>query len=167
MKKRLFMLLGAFLLAVAVPVLISAQQVNSDPEYNFVVWLHDGGKVSFPLEAHPKVTHSDGTLVVSSEESRVEYAHSSVRKFTIEEVSGEVSGVGVAEREAQWHRQGDAMVFSDCTSGESVAIYDAKGHLLQRHTIASDGTLQIPLHSFVEGMYIVKTENITYKFIKK
>ena len=57
-----------------------------EPEYHFVVWLHDGGKVTFSLDAHPVVTHSDGMLVVSAAESRVEYAHSSVRKFTIEEV---------------------------------------------------------------------------------
>lgn len=238
MKRKVLVLLGTFLFAIAVPVLVSAQQTGSGLEYHFVVWLHDGGKVTFPLDAHPVVTHREGMLVVSAAESRVEYAHSSVRKFTIEEVEevpeepdptpeselyfvvwlhngarisfpfsehprltysdgdivvttswerlsyphagvrkftltdedisqGETTAITAAEREAQWQRQGDVMVFSDCTPGESVAIYDAKGHLLQQYTIASDGTLQIPLSQFVEGMYVVKSESITYKFMKR
>ena len=64
-------------------------------------------------------------------------------------------------------QQGDVMVFSSFTPGEGVAIYDASGRLLQQHAVASDGTLQIPLHSFAKGVYIVKTESITYKFMKK
>lgn len=223
-----------------------ADDLASAPEYNFVVWLHDGGKVAFPLDVHPVVTHSDGTLVVSSGENRVEYAHALVRKFTIEEVEvvpeeptpdptpepeptpeaefyfvvwlhngarisfpfvehprftysdgdivitttkeqlcyphaevrkftltdedisqDETTKITAAEREAQWQHQGDIMVFSDCTPGERVAVYDAEGLLLQEYTIGTDGTLQIPLHPFAKGIYIVKTESITYKFMKK
>lgn len=236
MKKRLFMLLGTFLFSAAVPVLASARQTGSEPEYHFVVWLHDGGKVTFPLDAHPVVTHSEGMLVVSAAESRVEYAHSSVRKFTIEEVEelpeeptpdselyfvvwlhsgarisfpfaehprltysdgdivvttsqeqfcyphasvrkftltdedisqGEATEIATAEREAQWQRHGDVMVFSACTPGERVIIYNATGQQIAQYSVSVDGTLQIPLSQFVEGMYIVKSESITYKFMKK
>ena len=246
MKKRLFMLLGTFLFAVAVPVLSSARQTGSEPEYHFVVWLHDGGKVTFPLDAHPVVTHRDGMLVVSAAESSVEYAHSSVRKFTIEAVEevpeepepdptpepnptpeaelyvvvwlhsgarigfpfaehprltysdgdivvttnyeqlsyphasvrkftltdedisqGETTDIAPGEREAQWQRHGDVMMFSACTPGERVIIYNATGQQIAQYAISADGTLQIPLSQFVEGMYVVKTESITYKFMKR
>lgn len=54
--------------------------------YNFVVWLYDGSKISFPLEAHPLVTYYDGTIVVSSDEGLVKYPQAQIRKFTIEKV---------------------------------------------------------------------------------
>ena len=246
MARRVLVFLGTFLLSVVMSLSASSRQTASEPECHFVVWFHDGGKVSFPLDTHPVVTYSDGMLVVSSVMSRVEYSHSLVRKFTIEEVEevleepapdstldseptpeaelyfvvwlhngaqigfpftanprlaysngnivvttsqeqlsyphtsvrkftfadedisqNEAADVAITVHNAQWHCQGDAMVFSDCTPGECVDICDAQGHLLQQYTISDDGTLQIPLHSFAGDMYIVKTESITYKFMKK
>lgn len=163
--RRKFLSLLALLLYAS-----SVFSQDSSSEYNFVVWLHDGGKVSFPLDAHPVVTHSDGTLVVSSVSNRMEYAHSSVCKFTLsaEDISqGDTTEIATIEFNARWHRQGDVMQFSDCTPGESVSLYDASGRLLQQHVIGSDGTLQIPLSPFAGGMYVVKTESITYKFMKR
>lgn len=246
MKRKVLVFWRTFLFAVAFPMLSSARQTGSEPEYHFVVWLHDGGKVTFPLDAHPVVTHREGMLVVSSRESSVEYAHSSVRKFTIEAVEelpeepepdptpepdstpeaelyfvvwlhsgacisfpfvehprltysdgdivvttsqeqlsyphasvrkftlanedisqGETTEIATAEREAQWQRQGDMMVFSDCIPGERVIIYNATGQQIAQYAISADGTLQIPLSQFVEGMYVVKSESITYKFMKR
>lgn len=141
-----------------------------EAELYFVVWLHSGARISFPFVEHPRLTYSDGDIVVTTNYEQLSYPHAEVRKFTLtdEDISqDETTEITAAEREAQWHRQGDVMVFSDCTPGESVAIYDAKGHLLQQYTITADGSLQIPLQPFAEGMYIVKTESITYKFLKK
>ena len=80
---------------------------------------------------------------------------------------GEATEIATAEREAQWKCQGDMMVFSDCTPGERVIIYNATGQQIAQYAIASDGILQIPLSQFVEGMYVVKTESITCKFMKR
>lgn len=227
MKRKIFPL--AALLLFASPSLCQSQP--SEPEYSFVVWLHDGGRVSFPLEEHPVVTHSNGTLVVSSAESRVEYAHASVRKFTLEEAvvqpdpepsvdlyfvawfhngericfpfaerprltysSGDIvittdaeelryahadvrkftlsdedisAEIATTERISRWSQQGDVMTFADCAPGECVSIFDASGRLLQQYVISPDGTLEIPLRPFSGGMYVVKTESITYKFMKR
>ena len=236
MKRKVLVLLGMFLLLAVVPLSAYVRQAGSEPEYHFVVWFHDGGKVAFPLKTHPVVTHSDGILIVSAAESKVEYAHSSVRKFTIEEVEevpekptpdaelyfvvwlhngarisfpfaehprliysdgdivvttsqgqlsyphesvrkftladedisqGEATEISPTEREAQWQRKGDVMVFSACNPGERVIIYNATGQQIAQYAISADGTLQIPLSQFIEGMYFVKSESITYKFMKK
>lgn len=170
MKKRLFMLLGTFLFLAAVPVLSSARQTGSEPEYHFVVWFHSGARISFPFVEHPRLTYSDGAIVVTTSQEQLSYPHAEVRKFTLtdEDISqGETTEIATAEREAQWQRHGDVMVFSACTPGERVIIYNATGQQIAQYTISADGTLQIPLSQFVEGMYIVKTESLTYKFMKK
>ena len=144
---------------------VYAQQMDSELKYNFVVWFHDGGKVSLPMDEHPVVTYSDGNIVVSASNSGGEYAHAAVRKFTIEEEvlqDSETTDVAVAERDAQWQSLGDVMRFSTCTPGERVAVYNATGQLVAQYAISSDGTLQIPLLQFEEGIYIVKIQSITY-----
>lgn len=141
------------------------------PEFYFVVWMHSDACICFPLAEHPVLTYSDGDIVVATSKEQLTYAHADVRKFTLadEDISqdGETNEIVVTERDIQWQRQGDVMLFSDCTPDNRVIIYNATGQLVAQYAIASDGTLQIPLQQFVEGMYIVETESITYKFIKK
>ena len=147
-----------------------AQSSVSNTELYFVTWLRNGARICFPLGEHPCLTYSEGDIVISTEREELRYPHELVHKFTFsdEDISqkNETTGVFVGPK-AQWQCQGDVMIFSYCKPGENVAIYDAVGHLLQQHTTALDGTLQIPLRSFTEGLYIVKTESLTYKFIKK
>ena len=239
MRRKIFPLLALLLCASSA----FSQDLSSEAEYSFVVWLHDGGRVSFPLDSRPVVTHREGTLVVSSDGSEVEYSHSAVRKFTLEETlgeepvptpdptpdpsvelyfvawlhngarisfpfaerprltysdgdivvttdeeelryahadvrkftlsdedisqEGETTGIVGNALKARWHRQGDVMLFTGCTAGGCVTIYNAAGQQVAQYAIAADGTLQVPLSQFGEGMYIVKTESITYKFMKK
>lgn len=141
------------------------------PEFYFVVWLHSDARISFPLAEHPVLTYSDGDIVVTTSQEQLIYAHNEVRKFTIsdEDISqgGEVSEIATAEHSAQWNHQEDVISFSNCTSIKNVAVYNVTGQLVIQYNISPDGTLQIPLHQFDEGTYIIKTQSITYKFIKK
>lgn len=141
------------------------------PEFYFVVWMHSGARISFPLAEHPVMTYVDGDIVVTTSQEQLTYAHVDIRKFTLsdEDVSQEGETTGIADNalKAQWQRQGDVMCFTDCTPGERVSVYNATGQQVVQYAISADGTLQIPLSQFVEGMYIVKSERITYKFIKK
>ena len=168
--KSLVRKMALALAAVLCAALSYAQQATSDPKCNFVVWFHDGGKVTFPLTEHPVVTYSDGDIVVTTSKEQLIYAHAKVHKFTLtdEDISqNEATEIETSKCKAQWQRQGDMMVFSDCTPGERVIIYDATGQQIAQYAIASDDTLQIPLSQFAEGMYIVKTESLTYKFMKR
>ena len=169
MKSSLRKVVLVFVVALFVR-LAYAQQATSEPKYNFVVWSHDGGRVSLSLDEHPVVTYSDGDIVVTTSQEQLTYAHADVRKFTLadEDISqDEHTKIEPSERDAQWQRQGDVMLFSACTPGERVSVYNATGQQVAQYAISADGTLQIPLSQFGEGMYIVKTESIAYKFIKK
>lgn len=169
MVNKTFSHLALSLVMALCSVPLFADDSASVTECYFVVWLHNGARIAYPFAEHPHLTYSDGDIVITTAKEQLSYPHASVRKFTLadEDISqGENTKIAPTERNAQWYRQGDVMVFSDCTPGECVAIYDAQGHLLQQHTISTDGTLQIPLHSFAEGVYMVKIESVTYKFIK-
>ena len=140
------------------------------PEFYFVVWMHSGARISFPLAEHPVMTYADGDIVVTTSQEQLTYAHVDVRKFTLadEDISqGEPAKIKTSEHEVQWQRQGDVMCFAGGTPDERVTVYNATGQQVAQYAILPDGTLQIPLSQFSEGMYVVKTESITYKFLKK
>ena len=73
MRRKLFPFLALLLYASSV----FSQDSPLEAVYNFVVWLHDGGRVSFPLDSRPVVTHREGILVVSANDSEVKYLRTS------------------------------------------------------------------------------------------
>lgn len=145
------------------------QQSSSKANYSFVAWLHDGGKISLSLEDHPVVTYNNGDIIITTLWEQLVYPNSSVSKFTLTDkdiLEGEETKIAVEEC-AQWQHNGDVIFFSDCIPGESVTVYNTAGQLVAQYTISSTGILLIPLQQFIEGLYVVKTQSITYKFIKK
>ena len=59
------------------------------------------------------------------------------------------------------------MTFTEFKSGETVRIYNNAGQLAQSYKIGADGSLTVSLSNFQPGIYIVKTQYKTFKFIKK
>ena len=168
--KSLVRKMALTLVLVLCAALSYAQEADLVPKYSFVVWLHDGGRVSLSLDEHPVVTYLDGDIEVTTSKEQLIYAHAKVHKFTLtdEDISqNEATEIETSKCKAQWQCQGDVMCFVDCIPGESVTVYNTIGQVMVQYSISADGTLQIPLSQFVEGMYIVKTESITYKFMKK
>lgn len=168
--KSLVRKMALTLVLVLCAALSYAQQATSDPKCNFVVWFHDGGKVTFPLTEHPVVTYSDGDIVVTTSKEQLIYAHAKVHKFTLtdEDISqDEATEIETSKCKAQWQCQGDVMCFVDCIPGESVTVYNTTGQVMVQYSISADGTLQIPLSQLGEGIYIIRIGSITYKFMKK
>ena len=157
------------LIALMCTVQLSSQQTSPRTSYSFVVWLYDGGKISLSLEDHPVVTYNNGNIIVTTLWEQLTYPNSSISKFTLTDKDvweGEETLIAVDEC-IKWQHDGNTMFFSDCEPGESVMIYNAAGQLITQYTISSTGILLIPLQQFTDGLYVVKTQSITYKFIKK
>lgn len=143
------------------------------PHYYLVVWMHEGGYVTYPLDEHPIITYADEQILVSTPWNSVTYSHAQVRKFTLTDTDTPqddtpkdddtvISSIG-----SDLRNQGDAIVFSACTPGEHVGVYDASGRLLHSYAIGADGNLTLSLSAYGRGVYVVKMKSITYKFIKK
>ena len=59
------------------------------------------------------------------------------------------------------------MTLTGFKAGETVRVFDASGRLTLSEKINSDGTLTIALSALKQGVYIVKTQYKSFKFIKK
>lgn len=108
------------------------------------VWLIDGSKVSFTFAEKPVVSHADNILSISSTAASVEYPVSDVVRFTFEDA--ETTKV--------------LSVKSD-VAGE-VSVFDLQGTLVKRFKGSS-----FSLEGLPQGVYIIKSNRSTYKFIKK
>ena len=76
--------------------------------------------------------------------------------------------VDVVEKTAVTMRQiGDVVVISGCNFGSQVMVYSLNGVLLQLHYADVEGNVEISMADYAQGIYIIKTETITYKIIKR
>lgn len=140
------------------------------PTYYLLLWLRDGGRMSYPFNERPVITHKDAQVSISSHKGSVTYSHANVWKFTLsdkEMPNIDTSVDRIVNSEANGFIGNDVITFSFCNPGDAVRIYNTSGVLINTYYIDENGYLQIPLSYFKAGIYILKTRSITYKFVKK
>lgn len=141
-----------------------------EPVYAFYVWTVGGEKVGYPLEERPTVVYNGEKIVLTTTRVIIEYPAESVRKYTLEDMMSppEDTHVDVVEKTAVTMRQiGDVVVISGCNFGSQVMVYSLNGVLLQLHFADVEGNVEFSMADYAQGIYIIKTETITYKIIKR
>ncbi|MBQ7941946.1 MAG: Ig-like domain-containing protein [Muribaculaceae bacterium] len=140
-----------------------------EPEFYFVVWLESGGIVAYSLVEHPQVTYNEGILEVATDVKEIMLEPDKVNKFTI---NGSIPDVAVAIDENEMAgkkivKGNDSVSFVNCRPGMDVYVYTMGGMLLKTTKTDSDGMLYLSLEELDAGVYIVKSEEITSKILKK
>lgn len=135
-------------------------------EYNFVVWTKSGEQISFPVNEKPKVTHNNNCYTITSNSTTVEYPIVNVMKFTLE--PQDPGGIEALKPIGSNIFQSDnTLKLSGFQVGSVVKIFAINGQLLFTQTINDEGLLSIDLSPLPHGIYVVSTECITCKFIKR
>ena len=143
------------------------------PIYYFVAWLNDGSRTAYALGQHPVVTYTNGELLLTTTQHQVAYTAGDVRKFTFS--AGDIScdtqlPTSVAsplEQSQQFSLQQGNVHFSGCRAGSTITVYTIDGKLLHATTTDETGNATIDIASYPAGVYIIKTETITHKIIKR
>ncbi|MDO5489386.1 MAG: Ig-like domain-containing protein [Bacteroidaceae bacterium] len=137
-----------------------------------VVWTQDGGKVLYPLNEQPSIKHDgNGNYVVRSSAVEVQYPVADVRMFTLADTDNprpdqpmDIPDVSSCHN---FSYSDNTVRFSSLPLGSKVQVYNASGVLLRNYEVSDDGTASININDLPKGIYIIKTESITHKIIKK
>ena len=137
-----------------------------------VVWTKDGGKVLYPLNEQPSIKFDgNGNYVVRSSAVEVQYPVVDVRMFTLADTDDPrpdqpMDILEVSSRN-NFSFSDNIVRFSSLPQGSKVQIYNASGVLLRNFEVSDNGTASINIEELPKGIYIIKTESITHKIIKK
>ncbi|MGN0212494.1 MAG: T9SS type A sorting domain-containing protein [Muribaculaceae bacterium] len=146
-------------------LMLSLCGIHASPLY-FIAWFPDGSTCAFPFADHPVVKVAADKFTVVSADVTLEYTAATIHKFTIsdEHPTGEVEKV--LEPGTVRH-SGDEVRFAGLRCGGFVGVYGINGVLEESYRVDDDGTCAVATGNLPKGMYIIKTETITYKFIKR
>lgn len=109
-------------------------------------------------------------FVLTTTDTRIEYAPADIIQFSLEDVVTNDPTVGIRElpvAEANPAFLPGDFTFSHLKAGERVRVYDASGRLAAEAVADARGNLRLPTRTLRPGIYIIKTERLTLKIQKQ
>lgn len=141
----------------------------SAPEYYFIVWMNETVKHSYALSEKPKVTMDNGVFTLTTTQTTVTYNATDVLKFTLGDIDGGIVDVDdIAVKAGPGvDRQADRLIFTGCKPNSVIRIYSMDGRLAESQQVDADGRAEMSLSGLKAGVYVVKSDSITFKIAKR
>ena len=150
---------GLFFLAVSLTLSLFGQNT-------LTVHQRDGGIFSFGFDDKPVVTFTDAALVVKTDRSEIQYSLSTILKFTFDVFETVVDDI--REDSKSSISLDDYMVLISGTKpGLSVRLVTSGGQLMKDYKTDSDGNLSFSVEELPAGVYVISSESINLKIMKK
>ena len=130
-------------------------------------WLTNGQKVSNNLSERPPMTVENDNVRLKSKTVDLLYAVTDIQRVTFDDQTDGIESATTTNKSGNATLTQESMTFTEFKSGETVRIYNNAGQLAQSYKIGADGSLTVSLSNFQPGIYIVKTQYKSFKFIKK
>ena len=130
-----------------------------------VIWQKDGSKVSYNLDEQPKTTFTTEDLVITTATSTISYPLAKIQRYTYE--GAQLSVRDVKSQGISISHDGDLIIVKGLASGKNVIVYSMDGVQLLSKLSDGSGQLTLSLGSLHLGAYVIKADEITYKFLKR
>ena len=128
-----------------------------------VVELRDGSSATFLLADKPRVTFAVEQLNIVSPSASMEFNRSDIKNWHFASAPTSIEDVTV---DAKATLEGNNLVITGITEDTAITLYTVSGAVVKR-SAAINGNCTIPLDDLTAGLYLVKHNNTTFKFLKK
>lgn len=143
----------------------SSELTDTPKPTRFVVSLKDGKNVTYALADNPCVVTDGNVVKLTAKGVSVEYPLGNVEKFFL---CSELSSIkSLTVENGTFSQTASGLSLSGFTAGAVVKIISVNGSTVKNLAIAPNGQLVISLDQYPTGVYIVKVEGETFKFIKR
>ncbi len=130
-----------------------------------VIWQKDGSKVSYNLDEQPKTTFTSEDLVIITTTSTISYPLAKIQRYTYE--GAQLSVRDVKAQGISISHDDNLIIVKGLASGKNVTVYSLDGVQLLSKLSGGTDQLTLSLSSLPLGAYIIKADEITYKFLKR
>ena len=127
----------------------------------------DGQQFSFGFEDKPVVTFTDSELIVTSSKTELRYALAQVAKFTFDDIEDAVISIKTDASKAVITLDEYTVSISGAKPDATVCLIASDGKQIQSYKTNQDGTTTFSIADLPEGTYIIASESLTVKILKK
>lgn len=154
--KRLFLTLFA---VIVVAPLFS--------QNTLVIHQKDGKEFSYGFSEKPVITYTDNDLVLTTTNTVVEFPLSALSKFTFSDIEDAVIAVKDNSSKPSLSLDEYTVCISGAEPDQSVTLLSIDGKVLSTYKTGSDGSVTFSIAELPAGTYIINSESLTCKILKK
>lgn len=127
----------------------------------------DGQQFSFGFEDKPVITYTETDLVLKTTNTEVQYPLASLAKFTFTDVEDAVISIKDDGNAAQFDLDNYTVSITGAKAGANVTVIGSDGKTVGTYKTDSDGCVTFSIADLPQGLYIINSENLTCKVLKK
>ncbi len=154
--RRFFILFYAMLFVAPLPA-----------QNTLTVHQKDGQEFSFGFESKPVVTFTDTELIVKSKGIELRYELARFSKFTFDEKEIDDAVIPIVENKASITLDEYTVSISGAKADIIVRLMASDGRTLEQYKTDADGSVTFSIAELPEGTYIIESESLTCKILKK
>ena len=128
-----------------------------------VVELRDGSSATFLLAEKPRVTFAGEQMDIVSSSASMEINRRDVKNWHFSALPTSIDNAAV---DAKAMLEENNLVISGISEETTITLYTVSGAVVKRSAVIN-GNCTIPLDGLTAGVYLVKYNNTTFKFLKK
>ena len=143
----------------------SIMTTKSEDSDALVIWRSNGEKIYYALEKRPKITLTTDELVLSTTDGQILWPLNDYTKCTFGILPTSI--LPVQEPQPVFTFTSSLLNASGLKPESILFIFSANGTVMARKQASGDGSLNIAFTEWPKGIYIIRNENITFKFHKQ
>lgn len=155
-------------LLITIPLLLcSIVMVASETDTKLIVWKCDGTKEVISLEEKPVTTFDKDGITINTSRISITYPKNEIAKYTYEGILNGIDFVNATNNGVQFYQEGNTIIITNYSKDSNVYVYTAGGTTKDTVVSKYGSTVRVTFDNYPEGVYILKINNATYKFLKR
>lgn len=147
-----------FLTALFLSSMASAQNYLTITQKN-------GDQFSYAFSDKPVVTYTETDLVLTTEDTEIQFPLSGLQKFTFEDAPTSVQETITAS--ATISVSNNTVTICSAKADAQVQLIAVDGKIVRTYKTDAEGNLSFSIADLATGIYVVKSESLTCKISKK
>ena len=134
---------------------------------HFVLYLKSGERITFVIANEPRIVSMEEMISISENGTTIEYPLKDIHKYTMEKEQATGINSTINETSGTIKNEVGSIILSGFKAGVPVIVSNLNGMVVYKSTTDDNGSLSLSTSQYNEGVYIVKVQNKTFKFVKR
>lgn len=140
------------------------------PTPQLYVWMRNGECMTFGFEEKPTLSFTTDNVSISTKSTTIEYPNNEIHKYLIVDAAVKnenSSATPLVESMDILEIKQEIIKISGSTPRSAVQVYTIWGNMINDYCVDDEGCVMFSTSTYPQGVYIIKTENTTFKFYKR
>ncbi len=157
-SKKILMRLMVMLMLGCFASILHAQEIKT-----LVLWHTDGTTTDVELYTQPNVQFRDEQVIITSPVLNLQYPQQDIARFTYK---GTGTGIDAQIAPSGYSQKDGQLVFRGLNPTDKVEVYSTNGNLVSTKIFRTGNSITLSLSALPSGVYLLKVNGKTSKFIK-